>query len=138
MRLGKNTKVELIKRAPLFTNCSKRELAEIASLADELDLPEGRPLIREGERGREVVVLLEGEADVTRDGVPIATMKGGDFFGEIALVSDAPRTATVVAKTPVRVLVVTDRAFRSLLERSPQIQLKVLRALAERLAPTTL
>ena len=138
MRLGKNAKIDLIKRAPLFANCSKGELAEVASIADELDLPEGRRLIREGERGREFFVLLEGEAEVTRDGTPIATMKSGDFFGEIALVSDAPRTATVTATTPVRVLVVTDRAFRSLLEHSPQIQLKVLRALAERLAPTTI
>ena len=138
MRLGKNAKIELIKNAPLFASCSKRELADVASLADELDLPEGRPLIRQGERGREFFVLLEGEAEVTRDGTPMATMTAGDFFGEIALVSDAPRTATVTATTPVRVLVVTDRAFRSLLERSPQIQLKVLRALAERLAPTTL
>jgi CRP/FNR family transcriptional regulator, cyclic AMP receptor protein len=138
VRLGKNAKVELIKRAPLFATCSKKELVEVASLADELDLPEGRPLIREGERGREFFVLLEGEAEVTKDGAPMATMRGGDFFGEIALVSDAPRTATVTATTPVRVLVVTDRAFRSLLEHSPGIQLKVLRALAERLAPTTL
>ena len=138
MRLGKNAKVELIKRVPLFAGASRKELAEVATIADELDLPEGRKLIREGERGREFFVLLEGEAEVTRDGARIRMMKPGDFFGEIALVSDAPRTATVTATTPVRVLVVTDRSFRSLLERSPQIQLKVLRALAERLAPTTI
>lgn len=138
MRLGKNAKVDLIKRAPLFAHCSKRELEEVASLADELDLQAGRPLIREGERGREFFVLLEGEAAVTQGGDEIASMKAGDFFGEIALVSDAPRTATVTARTPVRVLVVTDRAFRSLLDRSPSIQLKVLKALAERLAPTTI
>jgi CRP/FNR family cyclic AMP-dependent transcriptional regulator len=138
MRLGKNAKVELIRRAPLFAQCSKRELAEVASIADELDLPAGRELIREGQRGREFFVLLEGEADVTRDGKRIATMKPGDFFGEIALISNAPRTASVTASTPVRVLVVTERSFKSLLERVPSIQLKVLRALAERLAPETL
>ena len=138
MRLGKNAKVELIQRAPLFAHCSKRELAEVASIADELDLPAGRALIREGERGREFFVLLEGQAEVTQDGKPIRTMKDGDFFGEIALVADAPRTATVTARTPVRVLVVTDRAFRSLLDHVPSIQLKVLKALAERLAPQTL
>jgi CRP/FNR family transcriptional regulator, cyclic AMP receptor protein len=136
VRLGKDAKVELIKRAPLFANCSKRELIQVASLADELDLRAGRALIREGERGREFFVLLDGEAEVTQGGKKIATMKGGDFFGEIALVSDAPRTATVTATTPVRVLVVTDRSFRSLLEQSPSIQLKVLQALAARLAPT--
>jgi CRP/FNR family cyclic AMP-dependent transcriptional regulator len=138
MRLGKNAKVELIKRAPLFSQCSRRELAEVASIADELDLPAGRELIRQGRRGREFFVLLEGEADVTQNGSTIATMKAGDFFGEIALISDAPRTATVTAKTPVRVLVVTDRSFKTLLEHVPSIQLKVLRALAERLAPQTL
>jgi CRP/FNR family transcriptional regulator, cyclic AMP receptor protein len=138
VRLGKNAKIELIRRAPLFARCSKRELAEVASIADELDLPAGRELIREGQRGREFFVLLEGEADVTQDGKKIAPMKGGAFFGEIALVSDAPRTATVTATTPVRVLVVTDRSFKTLLEHAPSIQLKVLRALAERLAPQTL
>jgi CRP-like cAMP-binding protein len=138
VRLGKNAKVELIKQAPLFAHCSKRELAEVASIADELDLPEGRQLIREGQRGREFFVLLEGEAAVTQDSRQIATMRAGDFFGEIALVSDAPRTATVTSTTPVRVLVVTDRSFRTLLEHVPAIQLKVLKALAERLAPQTL
>lgn len=139
MRLGrhginKNEKVELIKSVPLFARCSRKELGEIAALADEIDLREGKTLIRQGERGREFFVLLEGEVDVARDGESIQRMKAGDFFGEIALVSNVPRTASVTATSPVRVLVVVDRDFRTLLEHTPQIQLKVLEALAERLA----
>jgi CRP/FNR family cyclic AMP-dependent transcriptional regulator len=136
--LHKDAKVELMRRVPLFSHCSKRELASIASIADEIDLPEGRVLIREGDRGREFFVLLEGTADVSKGGRRRATMKEGDFFGEIALVSDVPRTATVTTTSPIRTLVVTDRGFRGLLERSPDIQLKVLKALAERVAPDTL
>jgi CRP/FNR family cyclic AMP-dependent transcriptional regulator len=132
--LARNQKVDLIKGVPLFALCSKKELGEIASLADEIDLPAGKTLIRQGDRGREFFVLLEGDAEVSRDGEPIDTMHAGDFFGEIALVSNVPRTATVTAATPVRALVVTDRDFRTLLEHSPQTQLKVLEALAERLA----
>src|SRR5919106_5104825 len=103
MPLRKNAKVELIKRAPLFSQCSKRELAEVASVADEIDLRAGKELTRQGRPGREFFVLIEGEADVRKNGRKIATMKGGDFLGEIALVSSKPRTATVVATTPVRV-----------------------------------
>lgn len=138
MPLRKNAKVELIKRVPLFSQCSKRELAEVAAVADEIDLREGKELTRQGRPGREFFVLIEGEADVRKNGRKIRTLKGGDFFGEIALVSSKPRTATVVAATPVRVLVVTDRSFKRLLERSPTIQLKVLQALAERIAGESL
>ena len=137
MALRRNAKVELIRKVPLFSRCSRRELTEIASIADEIDLPAGKELIREGERGREFFVLVEGGAEVTQGGRRINTLASGDFFGEIALVSRAPRTATVTATSPIRALVVTERAFRSLLERSPEIQLKVLQALAERLAPAT-
>ena len=136
--LRRNQKVEVIKRVPLFANCSKRELEQIASIADEIDLREGKVLIAEGKSGREFFVLLEGEADVTKDGRQINRLGAGDFFGEIALVSRSPRTATVTATTPVRTLVITDRSFRRLLEDSPEIQLKVLEALAERLAPHAL
>ena len=134
MFLRKDAKVELIKKVPLFARCSKRDLEEIASIADEIDLAEGRVLTREGERGREFFVLLEGEVDVVRQGEHVRTMAGGEFFGEIALVSDAPRTATVTATTPIRALVITDRAFRSLIERSPDIDAKVHEAAAERTA----
>ena len=133
--LRRNEKVELIKRVPLFAHCSKRELREVAQLADEIDLREGKEMTRQGSRGREFFVLLEGTANVTKNGRRINTLGPGDFFGEIALVSDTPRTATVTATSPVRALVVTDRSFRRLLEDSPSIQSKVLTALAERLAP---
>ena len=133
--LRRNQKVELIKQVPLFAGLSKRELEQIAAIADEIDLREGKELTTQGKSAREFFVLLEGSADVTKDGQRINQLGDGDFFGEIALVSRSPRTATVTATSPVRALVITDRAFRHLLEESPQIQLKVLEALAERIAP---
>lgn len=133
--LHRNEKVELIKRVPLFAGCSKGELEQIAHIADEIDLPEGKELTRQGERGREFLVLLEGNADVTQDGQSINQLGSGDFFGEIALVEDRPRTATVTASSPVRALVITDRAFRQLLDEQPEIREKVLAAAAARTGP---
>jgi CRP/FNR family transcriptional regulator, cyclic AMP receptor protein len=133
--LRHNEKVDVIKRVPLFAGCSKRELEQIAQIADEIDLAEGKEMTREGSRGREFFVLLEGEADVIKGGSSINKLGPGDFFGEIALISDSPRTATVTATSPVRALVITDRSFRRLLDEQPEIQRKVLVVLAERLAP---
>ena len=138
MRLGGNQKIDLIRKVPLFARCSRAELKEIALLADEIDLHEGKEMTREGAPGREFFVLLEGTADVKKNRRRVNTLGPGDFFGEIALVSRSPRTATVTATTPLRALVITDRSFRRLLEESPEIQLKVLEALAERLAPEAL
>jgi CRP-like cAMP-binding protein len=135
MRLGKDGKVELIKKVPLFSKLSKKGLEAVAQIADEIDLPQGRVMAEQGDRGREFVVLLEGEADVTKDGQRINVMRDGDFFGEIALVTKMPRTATVTATTPVRVLVITERDFDTLLKRAPEVSRGVAEALAERLAP---
>ena len=132
MPVRKNAKIALLRQIPLFAQCGGRELEEIAAIADELSLPEGRELTREGEAGREFVAIVAGEAVVRRQGRTIATLREGDFFGEMALVTGRPRNATVVAATPLRTLVIVDRAFRSLLERSPAIQAMVLRAVAER------
>ena len=133
MRLHKDAKVELLKGVPLFAGCSKSELQRLASLADELDLADGATLIREGEAGREFIVVAEGTVRVTRGGKKLRDLGAGDFIGEIALVADVPRTATVTATSPVRLLVVTDRAFRSVLEQMPSIAMKVLQSLGERL-----
>ena len=133
MRLHKDAKTDLLRNVPLFAGCSKSELQRIASLADELDLGEGATLIREGERGREFIVIAEGTVRVTRNGKQLRELGAGDFIGEIALVADVPRTATVTATSPVRLLVVTDRAFRGLLEQMPSLAKKVLQSLGERL-----
>ena len=133
MRLRKNAKVDLLQRVPLFAGCSRADLQRIASIADELDLAEGATLIREGERGREFIVVVDGTVRVSRKGRKLRELGAGDFIGEIALVADVPRTATVTATSPVRLLVVTDRAFRGLLERTPSVSTKVLQSLGERL-----
>jgi CRP/FNR family cyclic AMP-dependent transcriptional regulator len=138
MKLGHNSKIDLIKGVPLFASASKQELAEIAGIADEIDLPEGKVLIKEGDTGREFFVLIEGSAEVARAGKKVASIGPGDFFGEISLIAKTPRNATITTTSPVRTLVITDRAFRQLLDHAPQIQIGVLTALAERLAPTTL
>jgi len=133
VRLRKNAKVDLLQRVPLFAGCSRADLQRIASIADELDLAEGATLIREGERGREFIVVVDGTVRVSRKGRKLRELGAGDFIGEIALVADVPRTATVTATSPVRLLVVTDRAFRGLLERTPSVSTKVLQSLGERL-----
>jgi CRP-like cAMP-binding protein len=134
--LGRNAKVELIRQVPLFSQLSRREVEEVAKIADEIDVKTGKVLTREGERGNEFFVILDGAARVERGGQEVNTLGTGDFFGEIALVSRAPRTATVTAIEPCDLLVITGTSFRALLEHSPRIQLRVLEALADRLAPT--
>jgi CRP/FNR family transcriptional regulator, cyclic AMP receptor protein len=132
--LRRDAKVELLKKTPLFAGCSKSELRELAKTADELDLREGTVLIREGRPGREFFVLIEGTAEVTKNGEKIADLGPGDWLGEIALITDSPRTATVTATSPLDVLVITDRRFRSVVETMPSIALKMLASVGERLA----
>ena len=127
-----------MESVPLFARCSKSELGRIAQLADEIDLPAGKVLAQQGDRGREFFVLLDGSAEVQADSDPRPPLGPGDFFGEVALVTDQSRTATVTALTPVRALVITDRAFKELMRTSPELQTKILEATADRLAATTL
>ena len=134
MPLRRDAKVELLKSVPLFAGCSKNELRELAKTADEIDLRQGTVLTREGRPGREFFVLIDGTAEVTRKGKKIADLGPGDWLGEIALITDSPRTATVTATSPVDVLVITDRSFRSVVETMPSIALKVLACVGERLS----
>jgi CRP/FNR family transcriptional regulator, cyclic AMP receptor protein len=131
--LRKNVKIELLKRVPLFERCSQRELAEIASVADELDLPTARDLTKEGAAGWEFLILVDGEADVVRHGKIVNELGPGDFVGEIALVSGKPRTATVRTRGPARILVLSASGFRMLMRDVPSIQDKVLAAITARL-----
>ena len=135
MQLRKNAKIELLRRVPLFDGCSQKELGQIAALADEISQPAGATLITEGTKGREFFVLVDGTVDIRRTGRKLGSLDTGDFFGEIALLTETPRTATVVTATPVRLLVITGQSFRRLLRETPSIQGKVLTALARRVAP---
>jgi CRP/FNR family cyclic AMP-dependent transcriptional regulator len=131
--LGKNAKIDLLKRVPLFAGCTKAELREVAISSDEIDLPAGRVLTREGQRGREFFVLVTGTAEVTKNGKTLANLHSGDWFGEIALLTHTPRTATVTATSAVQVLVLTDRSFKRVVETMPRIALKVLASVGQRL-----
>jgi CRP-like cAMP-binding protein len=131
--LSKNAKIALLKQVPLFAGCSRSELVEVAISAEELDLPEGHVLTSEGGRGREFFVLVEGTARVTRDGRTLSDLRAGHWFGEIALLTYKPRTATVTATSPIRVLLLSDRDFRRIVESMPRIALKVLASVAQRL-----
>jgi len=129
-----DTKAEALARAPLFQNLSKQELGELAKATEDLEVEEGKVLMREGDLGREFFVIVEGDVSVTKDGDEIRSLGPGDFFGEIALIyEDARRTATVTAKSPLRFFVLTRQSFRSLLEHQPEIEAKVMAALEERL-----
>jgi CRP-like cAMP-binding protein len=131
--LGKNDKVELLKRTALFAACTKAQLIEVALNADEREARQGDKLTEEGRRGREFFVLVDGAVAVRRGGRKLAELGPGDSFGEIAILTYKPRTATATAISPSRLLVISDRAFRRVVETTPRIALNVLQSVAERL-----
>jgi CRP-like cAMP-binding protein len=131
--LHKDGKIELLKQVPLFSQCNKKQLAAIATLADLIDMPAGKLLVREGSRGRDFMVIVEGAVEVSRQGHKINALGPGDFIGEMALISGAPRNATVTTTRDSSLLVVTERQFWDLLEQTPGMQMSVIKALGERL-----
>ena len=131
---AKNLKVRRLKEVPLFSGCSKRELEEIAAVADELVFPAGSTLIQQGAVGREFIVVLDGDVEVRRDG-NLLPRGDASYFGEVALLTGAPRNATVTTTTQVDALVITARAFDHLVANSQTIRRKVIASLASRLPP---
>ena len=125
-------KLEQLRRVPLFAGLGKRELEELGTLADEIDVENGRVLTREGERGHEFFIVLDGGVEVDVQGTVVATLGKGDFLGEIALVDGKPRSATTRALGPTRLLVVGHREFNRLMDDFPSVKTCVLQALAER------
>jgi CRP-like cAMP-binding protein len=125
---------EHLAKVPLFEGLSKKELRLISQLATELDEPAGTVLIEEGKLGHEFIVLVEGEIEVTRDGRTLGHHGPGTYVGEIALLEHRPRTATVVATTPVKLEVIGQREFAGLLEEVPGLSEQVSATAARRLA----
>jgi CRP/FNR family transcriptional regulator, cyclic AMP receptor protein len=118
---------------PLFSGVSKKHLAAVVAAADEITVRDGTDLVREGEHGRHLYVLVDGTARVVRGGRKVATLGPGDFFGELALRSGAPRTATVTAESELTVMVLDPRRFEVVMEQEPGVARAVMSTMAERL-----
>jgi CRP/FNR family cyclic AMP-dependent transcriptional regulator len=128
------TTEELLAKVPLFDGLSKKHLQQVSNLATRIDAEAGKVLTREGEGGREFILILDGEVEVRRGDEVVATRGAGDYIGEIALLEHQPRTATVVATTAVVLDVIGQREFATLLQDEPEIAEKVKATAAERIA----
>lgn len=131
--MAKDRKIELLKKVKLFTPCNDKELRRIAALVDSIDVEEGKVLIKEGDAGHEFFVVAEGTATATLRGKKLADLGSGGFFGEMSLLDHGPRSATVTAKSPMRLYVLDGRSFARFLDEVPTVGRKIMRGLAERL-----
>ncbi len=125
-----------IRDIPLFDKIPGRRRTEVARLADRITLPAGKIITRQGDLAHEFFVIIDGIADVIRDGRRVALLGGGDFFGEIGLVGKPFRTATVVAGSDLDVAVIARREFRTILRRFPDFASTVLSAGSRRIVAT--
>jgi CRP/FNR family cyclic AMP-dependent transcriptional regulator len=133
----KHTTEEQLSRVSLFSRLTKGQLNRLASLVTTIDVPAGRVLAHEGAPGNEFIIIIDGEADIVRGETTITGRGPGDFFGEISLLLDRPRTASVVARTPMTIDVIDRRAFKGFLSDNPELYEPLLEALAERIVLAT-
>jgi CRP-like cAMP-binding protein len=130
--VARDEKLDLLHRIPLFSGFDNRRLERLGMLADEVDVPAGKVLMRQGDTGVDMMIIVSGSVSVERDGNRLNTLGPGDFFGEIALLDGGPRTATVTSEEPTRLLVITHRDFHSMMDEFPEVADQVLNALANR------
>ncbi len=122
------------RNIPLFAGCTSEELAEIDRLSDQVRIPAGRTVLTQGDLGQEFALIVEGEAEVVKDGTPVAMLGPGDYFGEVALLDAVTRTASVVASTDLVLEVLDRRGFNTLLDDLPRLSRSILKGLAHRMA----
>jgi len=135
--VGKDPRVDRLRKVPLFDACDDKQLEFIATRVDEVDVPAGKTLTEKGRSGGEFFVILSGEADVRGGAGSVASLGPGDYFGEIALLDNGPRTATVVAKSAMRCLVLSPSQFQDVLYQHPAIAVTMLHAVVRRLRAST-
>jgi len=129
---GTDSKVALVASVPMFARCGRKELQQLTQLVDEIEVPAGRVLMRQGEHGEEMFIVVKGRFSIERDGRTIAERGPGSALGEMSLLSGGPRTATITALEPSTVLVAAHREFNSLMDSYPAIRLQVLEGLAQK------
>jgi CRP/FNR family transcriptional regulator, cyclic AMP receptor protein len=132
-RLRRDAFLDHLAEVPLFSALSKKDLQLVARNAEDVKVDAGKVLVSEGSAGTEFFVIVDGKARVTRRGKKIAELGPGGFFGDLALLDRAPRNATVVAETPMEVLVLGQREFAALIDEVPGFAHKLLAGLARRL-----
>jgi CRP-like cAMP-binding protein len=126
-------KIDHLQKIPLFADLSKKELRFLAQMTSETSVREGSTLVKQGETGQEAMIVEDGTADVLRDGVKIDDLGPGDFFGEMSLINHMPRNADVVATSDMDLLVMDAREFSSVLSEYPEVAVKILKTVVERL-----
>jgi CRP/FNR family transcriptional regulator, cyclic AMP receptor protein len=129
----KRSKIDVLQSVGLFSACTSKELGRIASLVDEAEVNKGAVLTKEGAIGREFFAVVEGKATAKIRGKKIASYTPGDFFGEMSLLDQGPRSATITADTPMHLYVLDGRSFLKLIDDHPAVARKILRGLAGRL-----
>jgi CRP-like cAMP-binding protein len=128
-----------LRAVPLFANCTKKQLKEIGRVAVETSVAAGRVLVQQGDVGFDLMILVEGIAEVTRDGIVVSEVGPGHFIGEMAVLSERPRNATLTAKTDVVLLVLTRSGLDQLLDDIPGLAKQLLYEVVRRVtnnAPT--
>jgi CRP-like cAMP-binding protein len=131
-RRRRSDKISLLRNVPLFSQLSQRQLNAVARHADEIQLRKGAVLAKQGAQGLEAIIIVDGRARVVTDGKTIAELTAGDVVGEMSVIDGKPRSATVIAQTPMDLLVLHRRDFVFLLETVPGLQRKLLVTLCQR------
>lgn len=121
-----------LESIPLFAGLSHKERRSVAQRADEVDVEAGREIVREGEYPYEFFAIEEGTAEVKRGDQHLAELGPGDFFGEMGLIENAPRNASVVTRSPLTAVVMTGSAFRQIDRELPEVSKKIRKAIDER------
>jgi CRP-like cAMP-binding protein len=127
---GKDPKIEHLRSIPIFSACGPGDLQRVAQLVDEVDIADGQVIMREGESGTEMYIIVSGRARAERRGRTINEFGPGAVFGEMSLIAEGSRTATVIAEGPLRAFVVAHREFHSLMDGYPAFRMRILEGLA--------
>lgn len=130
---GRDKQIEQLENVPIFQGCTRRQLLEVVRISEVVEVPAGKPLARAGEPGHEFYLILEGTARVEVTARRSRRLGPGDFFGEMSLLDGEPRSATVVAETPMRLLMIHRRVFWTLLSEIPHLTYKILVTLSQRI-----
>jgi len=131
---GRDAYIKHLTQVPLFSACSKDELRKLSRRTTDIPIVEGHVLVKEGDRGLEFFVIVSGRAKVSRKGRKVGELGPGEFFGELALLIDADRNATVTALTPMEAIVLSRREFEAALADAPRMTRKIMSGMARRLA----